>query len=72
MCAKPRRSLYGTRAEPARWEALCTSTLESVWLVGGKASACCFYHAALDVRCVVHDSRVGMVEKLTEEKFLGE
>eukprot|EP00969_Alexandrium_andersonii_P320189 14146265-Alexandrium_andersonii.AAC.1 len=28
MCAKLRRSLYGARAAPARWEALCTETRE--------------------------------------------
>eukprot|EP00969_Alexandrium_andersonii_P163465 7225352-Alexandrium_andersonii.AAC.1 len=54
MCAKLRRSLYGTRAAPARWEALCTETFESFGYARGKASACCFYNAALDVRCVVH------------------
>eukprot|EP00969_Alexandrium_andersonii_P272783 12056517-Alexandrium_andersonii.AAC.1 len=54
MCAKLRRSLYGTRAAPARWGARCTSMLESFGFVRGKASACCIYHAALDVRCVVH------------------
>eukprot|EP00969_Alexandrium_andersonii_P172897 7642811-Alexandrium_andersonii.AAC.1 len=54
MRAKLRRSLYGTRAAPARWEALRTATLERLGFVRGKVSACCFYHAALDVRCVVH------------------
>eukprot|EP00969_Alexandrium_andersonii_P082943 3658466-Alexandrium_andersonii.AAC.1 len=44
MCAKFRRSLYGTRAAPARWEALCAWTLESFGLARGKASACCFYN----------------------------
>eukprot|EP00975_Prorocentrum_lima_P047230 9876604-Prorocentrum_lima.AAC.1 len=54
MCAKLCRSLYGTRAAPARWEALYTSVLESFGFVRGKASACCFYNAKIDVRCVVH------------------
>eukprot|EP00969_Alexandrium_andersonii_P219928 9714275-Alexandrium_andersonii.AAC.1 len=58
MCAKLRRSLYGTRAAPARWEALYTETLESFGFIRGKASACCFYHAGLDVRCVVHGGRL--------------
>eukprot|EP00969_Alexandrium_andersonii_P286583 12668779-Alexandrium_andersonii.AAC.1 len=54
MCAKLRRSLRDTRAAPARREALHTSVLESFGFVRGKASACCFYNAELDVRCVVH------------------
>eukprot|EP00969_Alexandrium_andersonii_P290883 12857059-Alexandrium_andersonii.AAC.1 len=28
MCAKLNRSLYGARAAPARWGALCTITLQ--------------------------------------------
>eukprot|EP00969_Alexandrium_andersonii_P297159 13131640-Alexandrium_andersonii.AAC.1 len=54
MCAKLRRSLRGARAAPARWEALRTSISESLGFVRGKASACCFYNAELDVWCVVH------------------
>eukprot|EP00969_Alexandrium_andersonii_P115770 5120116-Alexandrium_andersonii.AAC.1 len=78
MCAKPRRSPCGTRAAPARWEALRTSTSESFGLARGKASACCFYHAVLDARCVVrggdftiagYDEDLGEVEKLMGEKF---
>eukprot|EP00969_Alexandrium_andersonii_P210405 9294743-Alexandrium_andersonii.AAC.1 len=53
MRAELRRSLCGTRAAPVRWEALYTSTLESFGLARGKASACCFYNASLDVPCVV-------------------
>eukprot|EP00969_Alexandrium_andersonii_P200310 8848201-Alexandrium_andersonii.AAC.1 len=53
MCAKLRRSLYGARAAPAHWEALYTEALESFGFSRGKASACCFYNAELDVRCVV-------------------
>eukprot|EP00969_Alexandrium_andersonii_P058299 2567729-Alexandrium_andersonii.AAC.1 len=53
MCAKLCRSLYGTRAASARWEALRASVLESFGFAPGKASACCFYSAELDVRCVV-------------------
>ena len=40
MCAKLRRSLYGTRAAPARWEALYTETLESFGFARGRASSC--------------------------------
>eukprot|EP00969_Alexandrium_andersonii_P273699 12097117-Alexandrium_andersonii.AAC.1 len=53
MCAKLRRSLNGTLAAPARWEALHTGTLESFGFAKGKASACCFHHPELDVRRVV-------------------
>eukprot|EP00969_Alexandrium_andersonii_P341655 15101672-Alexandrium_andersonii.AAC.1 len=76
MCAKLRCSLYGARVAPARWEALCTETLESFGFARGKASACCFYNAALDARCVVHgddftftgyDADLDVVEKLTDE-----
>eukprot|EP00969_Alexandrium_andersonii_P124070 5482649-Alexandrium_andersonii.AAC.1 len=42
MRAKLRHSLYGTRAAPARCEALCTETFESFGFARGKASACCF------------------------------
>eukprot|EP00969_Alexandrium_andersonii_P002261 99013-Alexandrium_andersonii.AAC.1 len=79
MCAKLRRSLYGARAAPARWEALCTETLESFGFARGKASACCFYNAELDARCVVHgddftsagyDADLDIVEKQMDEKFL--
>eukprot|EP00969_Alexandrium_andersonii_P354602 15442530-Alexandrium_andersonii.AAC.1 len=43
LCVKLCRSLSGTRAAPARREALHTSVLESFGFVRGKASACCFY-----------------------------
>eukprot|EP00969_Alexandrium_andersonii_P052556 2308189-Alexandrium_andersonii.AAC.1 len=52
MCAKRCRSLYSTRAAPARREALYTSVLESFGFVHGEASACCFYNAKIDVWCV--------------------
>eukprot|EP00969_Alexandrium_andersonii_P130974 5791630-Alexandrium_andersonii.AAC.1 len=77
MRAKLRRSLYGTRAAPARWEALCTETLASFGFAKGKASACCFYHPELDVRCVVHgddftftgyDDDLDVVETLMNDK----
>eukprot|EP00969_Alexandrium_andersonii_P009757 425963-Alexandrium_andersonii.AAC.1 len=54
MCAKLRRSLYGARAAPARWGVLYTETLECFGFAKGRASACCFYSAELDVRRVVH------------------
>eukprot|EP00969_Alexandrium_andersonii_P022648 991135-Alexandrium_andersonii.AAC.1 len=54
MCAKLNHSLYGTRAAPARWEALYTATSQGFGFVTGKASACCFYRPDRDLRCVVH------------------
>eukprot|EP00969_Alexandrium_andersonii_P048725 2137167-Alexandrium_andersonii.AAC.1 len=76
MCAKLRRSLYGTRAAPARWEVLCAETLESFGFARGKASACCSYKAELDARCVAHgddftfagyDVDLDVAEKLMDE-----
>eukprot|EP00969_Alexandrium_andersonii_P252922 11178587-Alexandrium_andersonii.AAC.1 len=78
MRAKLWRSLYGTRAAPVRWEALHTETLESFGFARSKASACCFYDAELDARCVVHgddftfagcDADLDIVEKQMDEKF---
>ena len=78
-CAKLRRSLYGTRAALARWEALYTRTLESFGFVRGVANACCFYHAEWDVRCVVHgddftftgcDAELDKVQSAMEAAFL--
>eukprot|EP00969_Alexandrium_andersonii_P096891 4277335-Alexandrium_andersonii.AAC.1 len=66
-------------AASARWEALCTDALESFGFARGKASACCVYGAALDVRCVVHgdhstftgyDADLDIAEKLMDEKFM--
>eukprot|EP00969_Alexandrium_andersonii_P324964 14359045-Alexandrium_andersonii.AAC.1 len=79
MRAELRRSLYGARAAPARWETLRTETLESFGFAKGKASAYCLYHAELDVRCVVHgedftftgyDADLDVVEQLMDEKFM--
>eukprot|EP00969_Alexandrium_andersonii_P287041 12688799-Alexandrium_andersonii.AAC.1 len=50
MCAKRNRSLCGTRAAPARWEALCTTTLQGLGLIQGKESACCFCRPDRDLR----------------------
>jgi len=49
-----KKCLYGTRDAAMQWEALCTRKLCSMGFQKGKASACCFYNPALDVRCVVH------------------
>eukprot|EP00969_Alexandrium_andersonii_P299948 13259909-Alexandrium_andersonii.AAC.1 len=75
MRAKLRRSLYSTRAAPARWGALYTEALESFGFARGRASACCFYNAELDVRRAVHgddfaftgyDADLDVVEKLMD------
>ena len=79
QCAKLRRSLYGTRAAPARWEALYTRVLVSFGFTRGVANACCFYHAGWDVRCVVHgddftftgcDAELDKVQRAMEAEFL--
>ena len=79
QCAKLRRSLYGTRAAPARWEALYTRTLEGFGFARGVANACCFYHAEWGVRCVVHgddftftgyDAKLDKVQRAMEAAFL--
>eukprot|EP00969_Alexandrium_andersonii_P101325 4470225-Alexandrium_andersonii.AAC.1 len=76
MCAKLCRSLCGTRAAPARWEALRASVLENFGFARGGASACCFYNAKLDVRCFAHgddftfagyDVDLDVVENFTNE-----
>eukprot|EP00969_Alexandrium_andersonii_P010168 443660-Alexandrium_andersonii.AAC.1 len=53
MCAKLSRSLYGTRAAPARWEALRTNILQGLGFARGKANARCFFHPDHDFRRVV-------------------
>ena len=53
-CGRLKRCLYGTRDAPARWEAYLSAELRKHGFIQGKASACCFYHPGLDVRCVVH------------------
>eukprot|EP00969_Alexandrium_andersonii_P181717 8030346-Alexandrium_andersonii.AAC.1 len=81
MRAKLRRSLYGTCAAPARWEALCTETLESSGFARGRASARCFYNAELGARCVArgddfaftgYDADLDIAEKHMDEKFMCE
>eukprot|EP00969_Alexandrium_andersonii_P015785 690344-Alexandrium_andersonii.AAC.1 len=36
MCAKLSRGLHGTRAAPARWEALYTNTLQGLGFIRGR------------------------------------
>eukprot|EP00969_Alexandrium_andersonii_P069565 3068724-Alexandrium_andersonii.AAC.1 len=76
MCTKRRRSLYGARVAPARWEAVCTETLGRFGLARVKVSARCFYNAAVGARCVVHgddftftghDADLDIVEKRMDE-----
>eukprot|EP00969_Alexandrium_andersonii_P320254 14149350-Alexandrium_andersonii.AAC.1 len=48
-----RRSPYGTHAAPARWDALCTRTLQGFRVARGIANAACLYDPEWAVRCVV-------------------
>jgi hypothetical protein len=53
-CARLVRCLYGTRDAPKRWEAFLSEQLVAIGFARGRASPCCYYHAALGVRCIVH------------------
>ncbi len=53
-CARLVRCLYGTRDAPKRWEAFLAEQLVALGFVRGRASPCCYYNAALGVRCIVH------------------
>jgi hypothetical protein len=53
-CARLVRCLYGTRDAPKRWEAFLAEQLVAIGFARGRASPCCYYHAALGVRCIVH------------------
>jgi hypothetical protein len=54
FCARLVRCLYGTRDAPRRWEAFLAEQLVALGFAKGRASPCCFYHARLGVRCIVH------------------
>jgi hypothetical protein len=54
VCAKLVRCLYGTRDAPKRWEAFLSEQLVAMGFARGRASPCCYYHAPLGVRCIVH------------------
>ncbi len=56
MCIGARlvRCLYGTRDAPKRWEAFLAEQLVALGFARGRASPCCYFHAALGVRCIVH------------------
>ena len=53
-CARLVRCLYGTRDAPKRWEAFLAQQLVELGFAKGRASPCCYFHAALGVRCIVH------------------
>jgi hypothetical protein len=53
-CARLRRCLYGTRDAPKRWEAFLAEQLVALGFAKGRASPCCYFHAKLEVRCIVH------------------
>ncbi len=70
-CAKLVRCLYGTRDAPKRWEAYLSEQLVAMGFARGRASPCCYFHAALDVRCIVHGDDfvlTGRVQALEEVK----
>jgi hypothetical protein len=53
-CARLVRCLYGTRDAPKRWEAFLAEQLVALGFTKGRASPCCYFHARLGVRCIVH------------------
>jgi hypothetical protein len=53
-CARLVRCLYGTRDAPKRWEAFLAEQLVALGFAKGRASPCCYFHAQLQVRCIVH------------------
>jgi hypothetical protein len=53
-CARLVRCLYGTRDAPKRWEAFLAEQLVALGFAKGRASPCCYFHAQLGVRCIVH------------------
>jgi hypothetical protein len=53
-CARLVRCLYGTRDAPKRWEAFLAEQLVTLGFAKGRASPCCYFHARLKVRCIVH------------------
>jgi hypothetical protein len=53
-CARLVRCLYGTRDAPKRWEAFLAEQLVALGFAKGRASPCCYFHAKLGVRCIVH------------------
>jgi hypothetical protein len=53
-CARLVRCLYGTRDAPKRWEAFLAEQLVALGFAKGAASPCCYFHASLGVRCIVH------------------
>jgi hypothetical protein len=54
FCARLVRCLYGTRDAPKRWEAYLAEQLVDLGFAKGKASPCCYFHARLGVRGIVH------------------
>ncbi len=53
-CARLVRCLYGTRDAPKRWEAFLAEQLVALGFSKGRASPCCYFHAQLEVRAIVH------------------
>ena len=79
MCGRLKRCLYGTRDAPARWEAFLAAELVGMGFIQGRASACCYRHATLDVQAMVHgddfvfvatDADLDTIEGLMKKSFL--
>jgi hypothetical protein len=78
-CARLVRCLYGTRDAPKRWEAFLAEQLVALGFAKGRASPCCYFHARLGVRCIVHgddfvlSGRAGALDEVKagmHERFL--
>ena len=63
MCARLRRSLYGTRDAPARWEAFLSKQLESMGFARGLASPCCYRHCSKRFLLVWNQTSSGCANK---------
>ena len=50
MCAKLKKSLYGTRDAALNWSQAYSEVLEGLGFVKGALSLCSFYHAGWQVR----------------------
>ena len=71
MCAKLRKSLYGTCDAALNWAQAYSEVLQGMGFVKGRSSPCSFYHKAWKIRTVIHrndflsEGRVGTSQKWT-------
>ena len=54
MCAKLKKSMYGTRDAAQNWGQAYTQFMCSVGFSKGQSSPCVFWHSERELRCVVH------------------